>query len=616
MAYKSALPALAPLSSQNSAKLAELCEGLDSSSLWWISGYTAASASFKSAAELAVSAPPEAKIKELAVAAEPLTSIVYGSQSGNAERIAMRLFEDLKAAGISARVLRADAYTLKDLKTETSLYIVMSTQGDGDPPEDSRTLVEHILGRRAPQLAQLSYAVLGLGDSSYPKFCLIGKNLDARLAELGATRLQARADVDVDIDAVALPWIALLVEREKLRIKAAPVSSSIAFLPIRESGRLPVKAEAKSSEFAATVLANQRITTAKSHKNIRHIELSLQGSGLRYLPGDALGVQGANSPELVELLIRELQFNGASLVSRSDQSLSAEAWLSQRCDLRKLSRKLIEAHAILAESELLKALLLPENALAYGEQIANMDLLDLLQRYPSKPLKRWDASALIALLRPLTPRLYSIASSQAAVGEEVHLTVAQVKYQLGGRTRVGAISNSLAHANLDAEVRVFIERNERFRLPSDGARDIVMIGPGTGIAPFRSFVQDRVESGARGRNWLFFGNPHFREDFLYQLEWQQALKQGHLHRLDAAFSRDQAEKVYVQHRLLAQAQTIYQWLEGGAHVYVCGEANQMAKDVDASLRQIIAKEKAIDLESAGEYLSQLSSEHRYQRDIY
>ena len=620
MANRSALPAQAPLSSHSSVKLAELCEGLDSASLWWISGYTAASASYKSAAENAAALTSEAKYKEPAPAAEPQSTILYGSQSGNAERLAMALFEDLKAAGVGARVLRADAYPLKALKTETNLYVVISTQGDGDPPEDARTLVEHILSKRAPQLNQLNFAVLGLGDSSYPKFCWVGKNLDERFAELGGTRLQARADVDVDIDSVALPWISLLVEREKLRLKIAPVGASIAFLPVRDSSKLITKVEPKlataSKTFEALVLANQRITTDKSQKNIRHIELSLQGSNLSYQPGDALGVHGSNSPELAAQILDALQFDGASLVNIADQSHSVETWLSQRLDLRKLPRKLVEAHALRAECDALKALLQPERAPVYAEKIANMDLLDLIQRYPIKPSNRWDSAALFSLLRPLTPRLYSIASSQAAVGDEVHLTVAQLKYDLHGRTRVGAISNSLAHANIDANVRVFVERNERFRLPIDGARNIVMIGPGTGVAPFRSFVQERAEAGARGRNWLFFGNPHFREDFLYQLEWQQALKKGQLHRMDVAFSRDQAEKVYVQHRLLTQAQQLYQWIEGGAHVYVCGDANQMAKDVDASLRQIIAKEKAIDLEAAGDYLSQLSSEQRYQRDIY
>ena len=611
----SATTAIIPLSHERSALLAQLCDGLDAASFWWISGYAAASAQAlqKPAQSSHISDAPAA---EATVSTAHTATIIYGTQTGNAKQIAHSFSEQLLSAGIHARVLRGDAYPLKDLKTEKTLYLVISTQGDGDPPEDSRALVEHILGRRAPNLAHLHFAVLGLGDSSYPKFCSVAKALDARLSELGAQRLQARGDADVEIEQVATPWLADALREAKLRLKSTPPASSVTFLPVRAPARAAPSLYSKERPFPAKVLQNQRITTRSSAKDVRHIELSLEGSGLSYSPGDSLGVYPENEHSAVQELLAGLHWSADNETSLQGQTHSTGRWLSHQRDIAKLSRSLVEAHAERSGDASLRSLVQPEHGEKLREFLSNTHLVDLLARYPLANARNWQPAELLPLLRPLVPRLYSIASAASQVGAEVHLTVAHVAYALNSTSRFGAASHTLATAKDGASLPVFIETNERFRLPSDRAKDVIMIGPGTGVAPFRAFLQERVETGASGRNWLFFGNPHFREDFLYQLEWQQALKAKSLHRLDLAFSRDGANKVYVQHRLLEQAKALFSWLENGAHLYVCGDATHMAKDVDAALRQVVAQEKYLDQDGVADYFAQLQQQNRYQRDVY
>jgi sulfite reductase (NADPH) flavoprotein alpha-component len=616
--------ALTPLAQDRSALLMQLCDGLDAAGLWWISGYAAASA--KACAEGVFTTPgkPGPELAAIAAASHP-ASIVYGSQTGNAKRIATALYSQLQSAGVAARLLRSDVYPLKDLKSECVLYLVISTQGDGDPPEDSRGFVDHILGKRAPNLAHLQFSVLGLGDSSYPKFCSVAKALDARLADLGAQRLHTRADADVEIDLVAAPWLQDAVHAAKLRAPGA-APSTVSFLPQRPSARLqnePSERFTRALPFPAKILLNQRITTKNSSKDVRHIELSLEGSGLHYQPGDCVGVYPENPAPLVAELLQNLHWSGQDQVNIAGANHSHGHWLSHMRELSSLSGNLLQAHAERAQSAELHKLLKPENSSQLREFLAQTHLLDLLHTYPTKKSRDWQPGELLPLLRPLVPRLYSIASSQKSVPDEVHLTVAHLSYTMHKRLRFGAASHTLARAQDGTTVPMFIEENTRFRLPKDRAADVIMIGPGTGVAPFRAFLQERVEATAAqsghakaGRNWLFFGNPNFREDFLYQLEWQQALKAKTLDRLDVAFSRDGASKLYVQHRMLEQAAALYHWLEGGAHLYVCGDASRMAKDVDATLIQIIAQQRHTDLDDAKDYLAELTAQHRYQRDIY
>ena len=372
----------------------------------------------------------------------------------------------------------------------------------------------------------------------------------------------------------------------------------------------------KERPFQAKLLQNQRITTRASTKDVRHIELSLEGSGLSYSPGDSLGVYPENDPNAVKELLTGLHWAADTEIGVAGQTHSAGRWLSHQRDIAKLSRSLIEAHADRSGDAELRTLIQPEQSEKLREFLSQTHLVDLLARYPLPGARQWQPGELLPLLRPLAPRLYSIASAASQVGAEVHLTVAHVAYELNGSARFGAASHTLANALEGSSVPVFIESNERFRLPADRARDVIMIGPGTGVAPFRAFLQERVETAATGRNWLFFGNPHFREDFLYQLEWQQALKSGSLARLDLAFSRDGTNKVYVQHRIVEQAKELFSWLENGAYIYVCGDATHMAKDVDAALRSVVAQEKRLDQDGVADYFAQLQQQNRYQRDVY
>ena len=586
-----------PLPEDKVDLLARLTDGLDAPGLWWLSGYAAG-----------LAARPGARPAAATDAAARLT-VVYGSQTGNARRLAEQLARQAEGAGLGVRLLRADAYPLRELGSEKLLYIVISTQGDGDPPDDARGFVEHLLGKRAPQVPGLKFAVLGLGDSSYPQFNATGRQVDARLEALGGQRLFARGEADLDLDTVATPWLSRALDAAKEHLKSAAPLASVT--PLRP-GAAAASPWSREKPFAAEVLANQRLTGRGSRKDVRHVELSLEGSGLSYQPGDALGVWPTNPPALVEAVLSGLRLDGDARIGLGGQDHPLRDWLGKHRELTRLSRPFLQAHAARAGSRELDRLLQPDAGAGFTALLASHQLIDVLQSHPAV----WSADELVAALRPLAPRLYSIASSQAAVGPEAHLTLDHVQYDAPGGRRWGAASHFIADAAEGASLPVFIEANDRFRLPRDGARDIIMIGPGTGVAPFRGFVQERAAAGAGGRNWLLFGNPHARHDFLYQLEWQQALKSGQLHRLDLAFSRDQADKVYVQHKLREQGRELYAWLQDGAHVYVCGDATRMARDVEAALLDVIATHGGHDADGAKDYLSQLQQQGRYARDVY
>lgn len=604
----SPLPAFAPapLPAERVGLLEALTHDLDTAGLWWVSGY---------AAGLARSQPlPDARPLPLPAAeASPAQriTVVYGSQTGNARRVAETLAQRLEAAHLPVRLLRADAYPVRELVDERHLAIVVSTQGDGDPPDDALGFVEFLAGKRAPRLPQLHYAVFGLGDSSYPQFCAIGIQLDARLAELGAHRWMARADADLDIDPVAGPWLDTALDAAKEALKPQPPLATVT--PLRPQAAPASPAHTRERPFAAGVLANQRITLAHAGggKDVRHIELSLEGAGLRYEPGDALGLWPRNPPALVAQVLDILRLDGDTVVDHGGDSLPLRAWMLEKRELTRLARPFIAEHAARARDDALERLLAPDNAAALAALMARTQVVDLLQRCDGG----WSAQDLVASLRPLVPRLYSIASSRKAVGDEAHLTVAHVAYAQDGRMRWGAASHLLAGAGDDATLPVYIESNERFRLPAAGARDVIMIGPGTGVAPFRGFVQERTAVGASGRHWLFFGNPRFRSDFLYQLEWQRALKDGRLDRIDLAFSRDQADKIYVQHRIRERGRDLYGWLQDGAHLYVCG-AIAMGKDVHAALLDAVSAHSGGDRDAAEDFLRELQAQGRYAKDVY
>ncbi len=612
--------ALLPISPEKAQTAAELIQGLDGYALEWLSGYLAGAA-----AQLRSVAQREAPAREVPPAHAPVAvappeqqlTILYGSQTGNAKRVADRLAAEVQAHGLPVRLVRADAYRTTELRKERFLYVIISTHSEGDrvePPDDARGFFEFLTGRRAPELSELSYAVLALGDSSYVDFCGIGRQIDERLAQLGAKSLFARAEADVDLARTTDPWTrtALHHARERLAQPALAPRPAAASGSVITLLRPTHAAWTRERPFSAEVLVNQPIVAGTSTKNVRHVELSLAGSGLRYQPGDALGIWPTQAPELVERILETLGLDGRTDVTQGDERLPLAQWLAERRELTVLTRPFLAAHAERGHHAALQALLQPEASSTFAQWLGSRQLLDLLRHYPSA----WDAESLVAALRPLAPRLYSIARRQDQVDEEVHLTVAHVGFEQAGEARWGVSSHYLCQLTEGARVPVFIEPNERFRLPKDPARDVIMIGPGTGVAPFRAFLQHRQAGNAPGRNWLFFGNPHRHSDFLYQVEWLQALGEGPLTQLDVAFSRDQAEKVYVQHRLHEQGAQVWEWLQGGAHLYVCGDAERMAPDVHATLIDIAAEHGHQSRDAAGTWLKNLLTEGRYARDVY
>ena len=590
-----------PLSEDRAGLLLRLTEGLEPSALQWLSGYTAGLAAQLSPLQRLLQPVPVADSQN-----ETRLTIIYGSQTGNAKREAEALSHEVQSQGLSVRLLRADAYPIRELANERLLYVVISTQGDGDPPDDAQAFFEYICGRRSPQLKQLKFAVLGLGDSSYPQFNTIAKKLDERFAQLGGTRLLDIGQADVDVARVANPWRQNAVTQAREVLKTSISSSTVT--PLRPA--IASSLYGREKPYAAEVLVNQRITARESEQDIRHLEIALHES-LHYEPGDALGVWSRNHPALVTTVLSQLKLNADEVVSIGDQTLSLHEWLSSKRELTRLSKSFVQKHAEINAVDDLKDLLKSENIEAIAQFISQQQLPDLLNRYPGQ----WRADELVNALRPLTPRLYSIASSRKAVGDEAHLTVSLLEFQKDKNLRRGLASGFLADRDAGEQLPVFIERNERFHIPADNSRDILMIGPGTGVAPFRGFVQERAEVGATGKNWLMFGARHAASQFLYQLEWQEALKKGQLHRLDLAFSRDQAERIYVQQRLRENAAEVYSWLQNGTHVYVCG-AIAMGKDVHQALLEIVSEQGGKSKEDASEYLSELQQSGRYAKDVY
>jgi len=601
-----------PLPEDRKALLTRLVDGLDGNSLWWLSGFAAGLAQGTSPTALTVIPGGQA-----GQPTQTRLTVIYGSQTGNARRAAEQLAAEAEAAGLPVRVLRADVYATRELANERLLYIVISTQGEGDPPDDAIGLVEFIAGKRAPKLPELKYAVLGLGDSSYVEFCGIARKLDSRLAELGATRLQPVGEADLDIDLVATPWQAQALINARSVIGETVVAAPSNVTPLRHAG-----AWTALHPFSAELLSRQVISGrdfkgpayamyGAAAKSVHHLELSLEGSGLHYEPGDALGIVHRNPAELVEAVLDVTGLDGALQIEHDGHNRPLAQWLGDHRELTRISRPLLTSVAERSAHPELARLLDPAHKTELATVFEDHQLVDVLRRWPAE----WNAEALLATLRPAAQRLYSIASSRKRVGEEVHLTVDELRYHAHGSEHVGAASGFLSALEDGAQLPVYIEANERFRVPADNSRDIIMIGPGTGVAPFRGFVQERAEIGATGRNWLFFGARHFNTDFLYQTEWQDALRRKELDRLDLAFSRDQADKVYVQQRLRTRGRDLYDWLQNGAHLYVCG-AIAMGKDVHAALLDVLREHGGLDEDDARDYLTRLHTEGRYGRDVY
>lgn len=597
MQLKDSLTNLTPLSDEQQRQLSQALSTLNTQQLAWVSGYLYG-------LSLAGVQPVVAGNTEAAAPGGSLT-ILYGSQTGNAKGVASAIKAQAEASGLPVTLTSMADYKPKQLKKETHLLVVVSTYGEGEPPESAVDLFEQLKKGKIGKLDGLKFAVLGLGDSSYEFFCQTGKDFDDFLSKAGAERIYELASLDVDYQDAAKAWGEQAVKAVAATLSAGSAGASVAGAVQAAVGHSQYH---KENPFPARLSVNQKITGRDSTKDIRHIEINLEESGITYQPGDALGIWFDNDADLVGEVLALTGLTGDEATPHG----SLREALTRHYELTRLHGGLITGLAEIADNAALKDL--AGDKAQVNALVASAQVVDVLKRFPAS----LSADQLIALLRPLTPRLYSIASAQSEVEEEVHLTVGVVRYpQEDGTVRSGGASSYLAdRLPEDAEVRVFVEHNDNFRLPQNPDTPVIMVGPGTGIAPFRAFMQEREAQGAEGKNWLFFGNPHFTQDFLYQVEWQRYVKSGLLSKISLAFSRDQANKIYVQDRLREAGLELYQWLEAGAHFYVCGDANHMAKDVQEALLEVIAEHGHKSREEAEEYLSELRRAKRYQRDVY
>jgi sulfite reductase (NADPH) flavoprotein alpha-component len=585
------------------AQINQATSALNSQHLTWLSGYLAGLAQTGQSGQV-IAAP------QVSAAASQSLTILYGSQTGNAKSVADEYKAKLDELNIPAKLVSMADYKAKQIKSESHLVIVVSTHGEGEAPDDAAEFHSFLGGKKAPKLPDLKFSVLGLGDSSYEFFCQTAKDFDERLEKLGATRILERVDCDVDYDSAATAWADSVTAKVKdaLTVQsapAAPVANAVA--GVSTGGNKYTK----KAPFTASLIESQKITGRDSVKDIRHIEISLEDSGIQYRPGDALGVWFNNDGQLVDELLAALDLAAETTVELSGESYPVKDVLVEKLELTQSYPTFAKAYAEYANNAELTALL--EDKAALREFLAVRQIIDIVRQYPAKVT----AQQFVDALRGLTPRLYSIASSQDEVEDEVHLTVALVEFDAHGESHQGGASSFLStRLNEGGEVKVFVEHNDNFRLPEDGNTPVIMIGPGTGIAPFRAFMQQREADESEGKNWLFFGNPNYTQDFLYQTEWQRFVKDGVVDKVTLAFSRDQEQKIYVQNRMLEQGAELYQWLEDGAHLYVCGDANHMAKDVQDALVKIAVEHGGKTEEQAEQYINDLRRAKRYQKDVY
>jgi len=571
----------------------------------WIGGYFTG---FADAARGAVQPPAEAAAAPLPAGQRTLT-ILYGTETGNSRVLAEAIGGKAKALGLPATVADLAKYKGSQLKDEKDLLFVVSTCGDGDPPQPALGFFEFLDGRKAPTLDGVRYAVLALGDSTYEFYCSAGKRLDERLEALGAERIAARIDCDVDEIKAGEEWATRLVGDLAAAAPAATAAAVVAAPSLAGTARVVDQ----HSPFLAPVLENIVLSGRGSSKETRHIELDLDGSGLTYEPGDALGIVPRNDPRAVAELLEAVGLDGEVAVQVDGASQPLSTALEGHFEIALATPKFLQKWAELSGSAELAAVAGSEHASARATFLENHHVVDLARLYPVANLA---AQTLVDGLRKLQPRLYSIASSQAAQDGAAHLTVTTVRYDLNGSPRTGVVSGALSRlGEAEASLPVYIKPNPHFHLPADDA-PIIMIGAGTGVAPYRAFLQEREQRGAKGRSWLVFGERNFRTDFLYQTDWQGWLAGGVLTKMSVAFSRDRGGKTYVQDRLRQDARDIWSWLEEGAHIYVCGDAKGMAPDVNAALLAIIAGEGGRNPEDAQDYLRDLIEEHRYNRDVY
>ncbi|MGG3477359.1 assimilatory sulfite reductase (NADPH) flavoprotein subunit [Peribacillus frigoritolerans] len=597
-----------PFNQEQAELLNSLLPSLTETQKIWLSGYLTASLSVSNTSS-ADATVLEAQSGGKTISKE--VTILYGSQTGNAQGLAENAASKLEGNGFQVTISSMSEFKVNNLKKIENLLIAVSTHGEGDPPDNTLSFHEYLHGRRAPSLDGLRYSVLALGDSSYEFFCETGKQFDKRLEELGGTRLFPRMDCDLDYDEPASEWLEGVISS----LSEGQVSSAAA-VPEAKASVGEKTSYSRTNPFKAEVLENINLNGRGSNKETHHLELSLEGSGLTFEPGDSLGIYPKNDSDLVDMLIMELDWDPEETVKVNKQGELRQLRESLISDfeITVLTKSLIEQAAQLSGNEDLKELLKPGNEERLKEYREGRDLLDFVRDFGS-----WGESAqeFVSILRKMPARLYSIASSLSAYPDEVHLTIGAVRYESHGRERKGVCSILCADRLQPGDLLpIYIQHNQNFKQPKNPDTPIIMVGPGTGIAPFRSFIQDREESEAKGKAWLFFGDQHFVTDFLYQTEWQKWLKTGVLTKMDVAFSRDTDEKVYVQDRMREQSGELYEWLQKGAAVYICGDEKNMAHDVHNTLIEIIEKEGNMSHADAQAYLEDMQQNKRYQRDVY
>lgn len=607
-----------PFNQEQADLLNRLLPTLTETQKIWLCGYLASAKVESSAASYSAAALETKSAPVAQESAQPVTesfskdvTILYGSQTGNAQGIAEKAKKTLASQGFNVTVSAMSDFKPNNVKKLQNLLIVVSTHGEGEPPDNAITFYEFLHGKRAPKLDDLRYSVLSLGDSSYEFFCQTGKDFDKKLEELGGTRIHPRVDCDLDYDEPASAWVEGVLTALPGEQSAEPATTSAVHATANSVETEVVYS--RKNPFYAEVFENINLNGRGSNKETRHLEISLEGSGLTYQPGDALGIVPTNDPDLVGELVKELPWNPdeSVVVDNGGQNLSFKESLTSYFEITVLTKGLVKKVGEQSTNKELQELINDEEKLK--EYIDGRDLIDLVRDFGP-----WGSSAqeFVSVLRKIPTRLYSIASSLEANPEEVHLTIGVVNYEAHGRERKGVCSNLAAGLEPGDKLPIYVHPNTNFRLPENPDTPIIMVGPGTGVAPFRAFMQEREEIGATGKSWMFFGDQHFVTDFLYQTEWQKWLKDGVLTKMDVAFSRDTEQKVYVQHRMLENSKELFQWIQEGAVFYVCGDKDRMAKDVQNTLIEIIEKEGNLSHEQAEEYLSNLRNEKRYLRDVY
>jgi sulfite reductase (NADPH) flavoprotein alpha-component len=577
MAQSVTLPAGAPFGPDQISALNSVFSVTTAEQRAWLSGFLAGVQAANAPQQAVPAAPPKARA--------PLT-ILFGTESGNAEALAARARKSAAKLGFAVKLVDMADTTPAQMSQVPNLLLIASTWGEGDPPQRAIDFYEALFADEAPRFENTKFAVLALGDRAYAQFCEIGRRFDDRLAALGATRIADRIECDLDYETPAGAWIdATLDQIGKATTETVVEADDTSVIHVDFARTAAAETWTRARPFEAEITEHVRLTGSRSLSDTRHLELSLEGSGIAYEPGDALGIVPRNDPALIEAILKAAGLEGDSALTLA---------LRDRFDITTLTAKQIADHAALTGTT-------PQDAdWAPGRQV-----IDLLEAAPHK----FTQDQLTGLLRPLPPRYYSIASSRKAVGEEAHLLVAGVHYNAHGKHRQGVASIDMNERRKSGDrLSVFLRPNPHFRLPADPSRPVIMIGPGTGVAPFRGFLQEREATGAKGKNWLVFGHRNYMHDFLYQLEFQDWIKEGLLTRLDVAFSRDQPEKRYVQHALWDARRELTAWVKDGAAIYVCGDATAMAKDVHDTLIRVLPDGKAA--------LDQLRRDGRYLRDVY